>query len=214
MKFQRVALSAQCMPYEMEKFDECLEELIKNKHILPYESDGKKYLFVPKFTEHQKPHHSEKPKGYPDYTPLKHGADTVKQPRKDAREGEKEGEGDIETRDQRPDACAREDDLPAWLNKKAWSEWISYRKESKKKMTKATIKKQLSLLEQHQRDHVSIINQSIQNGWTGLFPLKNRGSPGYGANFEENSAVGAAWVEEKKRQDAQSKTIDTEVIDA
>src|SRR3990167_5967827 len=32
-------------------------------------------------------------------------------------------------------------ELPLWLNKQAWEEWIQYRKESKKKMTDLTIKK-------------------------------------------------------------------------
>lgn len=94
MKYQPTALAAQCMPFEMEKFEDCLSELIKNKHVLFYESGGKKYLLIPKFTEHQRPHHSEKPKGYPDPTPINNGLNTVNAPRKDAREGKKGGEGE------------------------------------------------------------------------------------------------------------------------
>jgi hypothetical protein len=48
-------------------------------------------------------------------------------------------------------------------------------------MTDRTIKFQLTFLEAHKSDHIKIIETSIMNGWTGLFPLKNRngfaGSP-------------------------------------
>lgn len=65
-------------------------------------------------------------------------------------------------------------ELPLWLNKQAWEEWLQYRKESKKKMTELTVKKQLRFLSYHIKDHVKIIERSIQNGWQGLFPLDNK----------------------------------------
>ena len=64
-------------------------------------------------------------------------------------------------------------ELPLWLNKKSWEEWIQYRKESKKKMTDITIRKQLKFLELHIKDHIKIIERSITNGWQGLFALEN-----------------------------------------
>lgn len=74
-------------------------------------------------------------------------------------------------------------DLPSFLNLKVWNEWIEYRKESKKKLTPLTVKQQLKFLGEHSKDHSAIIERSIQNGWTGLFPLdnKNKGKP-YGGN--------------------------------
>lgn len=59
-----------------------------------------------------------------------------------------------------------------WLNVEAWARWVVYRKEIKKTLTTSTIKSQIKLLEQHQSDHVEMIDRSIQNGWTGLFPLR------------------------------------------
>ena len=56
---------------------------------------------------------------------------------------------------------------------KGWEEWVVYRKEIKKKMSPSTVKRQVSMLEKHDPDtQEAIIHQSIQNGWTGLFPLK------------------------------------------
>jgi hypothetical protein len=62
---------------------------------------------------------------------------------------------------------------PTWLDKETWSEWVQYRKEIKKKLTPTSIKRQLALLENNKKDHKKIIIQSIRNGWTGLFPLKD-----------------------------------------
>jgi len=65
-------------------------------------------------------------------------------------------------------------DLPQWLNKEAWAEWAQFRKEIKKKLVQTTISRQLKFLERHKDIHVLILEQSIQNGWTGLFETKNK----------------------------------------
>lgn len=63
-------------------------------------------------------------------------------------------------------------DLPEWLDKKAWNEWVEYRKQIKKKLTALTIKKQIKFLSENKKDHIKILENSISNGWTGLFQLK------------------------------------------
>jgi hypothetical protein len=56
---------------------------------------------------------------------------------------------------------------------RGWNEWVGYRKEIKKKMTPATVKKQAAFLKDKTPDQQqAIIDQSIQNGWTGLFEIK------------------------------------------
>lgn len=66
-------------------------------------------------------------------------------------------------------------EIPENINKQSWNEWVSYRGEIKKKMTPATIKAQIKLLKDFSFDEQSeIINKSIANGWTGLFPPKTR----------------------------------------
>ena len=59
MKFSRVALAAQCMPYEFDQFDSCLEELTAAGLVVHYEVECKKYLHIRGFVEHQRPHHTE-----------------------------------------------------------------------------------------------------------------------------------------------------------
>jgi DNA-binding MarR family transcriptional regulator len=61
----------------------------------------------------------------------------------------------------------------------AWGEWLTYRRERKLTVTPTCLKKQLAMLE-NQPDPIAVLNQSIQNGWQGLFPIKgdsNHGTP-------------------------------------
>jgi len=67
---------------------------------------------------------------------------------------------------------ATKDKLPDWLNNDSWNEWVAFRKEIKKSLTKSMIKKQIEFLSNYKDSHIEIINTSIQNGWTGLFKPK------------------------------------------
>lgn len=55
----------------------------------------------------------------------------------------------------------------------AWTEWVDFRKEIKKKLTKLSAKKQITFLI-NQPEPIKCINQSIQNGWTGLFEVSQK----------------------------------------
>jgi len=57
--------------------------------------------------------------------------------------------------------------------RQAWGEWQQYLCEKKKKLTSSTAKKQLKKLAQHGADvAAAMIEQSIEQGWQGLFELK------------------------------------------
>lgn len=75
-----------------------------------------------------------------------------------------------------------------WWNsdnfKSAWGSWVAYRIEIKKKLTPSMIEGQAKkLMAYDMQTAIAMIEQTITNGWTGLFPLKNqpRQSPGPGA---------------------------------
>lgn len=56
---------------------------------------------------------------------------------------------------------------------KTWVEWEEYRIERKKKLTKASVKKQIKTLsELPVQSAIDCLNTSIQNGWTGIFVNK------------------------------------------
>jgi hypothetical protein len=66
------------------------------------------------------------------------------------------------------------DDLPFGDDfRRAWDEWIQYKKEKKQKLTPKTKEMQLRTLgAKSEREAIGMIAQSITNGWTGLFDLK------------------------------------------
>lgn len=67
--------------------------------------------------------------------------------------------------------------LPECLNTEqfhdTWKLWVEYKKQSKKKLTKSTISFQIKKLSKHPDDAVQMIENSISNGWSGLFEIKN-----------------------------------------
>ena len=70
--------------------------------------------------------------------------------------------------------------------RKAWSEWTEYRRESKKKLTKSTITRQLgSLAKLGEEAAIASIDQSISNGWTGLFEPKGDAARPSGVTIDE-----------------------------
>ena len=68
--------------------------------------------------------------------------------------------------------------------KSSWESWVQYRIEKKQKLTPSTIKSQLKKLGGYPEDTaIKVIEQSICNGWTGLFELKENGQPGAYPNY-------------------------------
>ncbi|HBS4124528.1 TPA: replication protein [Klebsiella pneumoniae] len=66
--------------------------------------------------------------------------------------------------------------LPDWLSAKIWSSWVAYRRDLKKPIkSQQTVTQAINLLDRCRLKGYSpdeIINQSIANGWQGLFEPK------------------------------------------
>ncbi|PLV12860.1 helix-turn-helix domain-containing protein [Pseudomonas guariconensis] len=60
---------------------------------------------------------------------------------------------------------------PANVSEQAWADWCQHRREIGKRLTKTTCERQAKTLAGHHAPD-AVINQSISNGWTGLFPEK------------------------------------------
>ncbi|WP_256675201.1 helix-turn-helix domain-containing protein [Pseudomonas sp. DE0157] len=60
---------------------------------------------------------------------------------------------------------------PANVSDSVWADWCQHRKEIGKRMTKTSCERQAAQLAKHHAPE-AVINQSISNGWTGLFPEK------------------------------------------
>lgn len=72
-------------------------------------------------------------------------------------------------------------ELPGWLPVDAWRDWHTFRNARKGWTTKARELSLRTLAELHEAGHDprKVIDQSIERGWTGLFPIREsaRGSP-------------------------------------
>jgi len=63
-------------------------------------------------------------------------------------------------------------ELPIWVDQKAWGEFVQHRKDIRKPLKSTSAKKNLAVLEKHKTQQKEIIDATIANAWTGLFPPK------------------------------------------
>ncbi|WP_288464053.1 helix-turn-helix domain-containing protein [uncultured Pseudomonas sp.] len=80
---------------------------------------------------------------------------------------------------------------PANVTPSVWADWCQHRKEIRKPLTATTCAKQTKTLAGHHAPD-AVINQSISNGWTGLFPEKvlpgaQQGQRRNGPDFNDTS---------------------------
>jgi len=90
--------------------------------------------------------------------------------------------------------------LPEFVNKlslETWKEWIDYKRGTKKKITKLTAEKQLKFLLK-QADPVECINQTIRNGWIGLFEVKDATNKQIGASPDELARIATDYAIKQK----------------
>lgn len=87
-------------------------------------------------------------------------------------------------------------ELPAWLDKTAWQSYRQHRTAVKKPMSATAERLALKRLEEFEKQgmsHASVLNQSVMNGWVGLFELK-QSSNGNGVVPKED------WATRKERE--------------
>jgi hypothetical protein len=77
-----------------------------------------------------------------------------------------ETEGETETE------CASAPVLPPDLDPKAWSDWIEYRASIRKPLKPASHPKAMRALAKFGKGQSAVVDQSIAQGWAGLFDLK------------------------------------------
>lgn len=70
--------------------------------------------------------------------------------------------------------------LPGWLPPAAWAAWLAFRKSKRQPYTphaQALSLRNLEALRGQGHDPVAVLEQSIERGWTGLFPVKTDRAP-------------------------------------
>lgn len=62
--------------------------------------------------------------------------------------------------------------FPEGLDQQAWSQWIEYRKAAGKALKPVSWPTAMQALVKHGPNQMAVVNQSIANGWQGLFAIK------------------------------------------
>lgn len=73
---------------------------------------------------------------------------------------------------------AKAPSLPAGLDSKSWDRWLTYRTEIRKPLKPASIPAAQKTLAAFGSDQAAVVEQSIAQGWQGLFPLKKKPNGG------------------------------------
>ena len=101
-----------------------------------------------------------------------------------------------------------------WLNPKAWDEFIQHRADKKDSLKSVLgVTKNLNVLSGYNAmDQQRIVDNTIANNWTGLFPLKSKGkSISRGDKTSETARLVKALRERREQRERESETGHTAV---
>jgi uncharacterized protein YdaU (DUF1376 family) len=92
--------------------------------------------------------------------------------------------------------------LPVWVPEKPWNDFLSMRQLKRKPLSlsaKEMAVKKLETLMNAGNDPEAVLNRSVENGWTGLFPLEEK----HGTNRpNQPTRVSAATMRNERNADA------------
>jgi hypothetical protein len=80
---------------------------------------------------------------------------------------------------------------PSWIDPGTWQTYLDHRRCIKAPMSEVAQQRAITALERLRlegQDPEAVLNQSIVNGWKGLFPVKD-GAPGAPSKFNDNVRV-------------------------
>lgn len=162
-------------PSTEQEVEQDLELMAQNGLVVRYEVSGQKYLEISNFGSFQT-FRSDRPRRaeYPDpdgKIPVDNQWDTNDTPKVDISQ-RKVSKGKVSKGKVR-EGKGTATPIPEWMGKESWDLWVKYRAEIKKRLTPRTAAMQIRFLSDHRSDHEKIINKSVMNGWTGLFPIKD-----------------------------------------
>ena len=197
IEYRPKMLKVQILPY-----DDCDMEVVTNnleqaRFIRSYAVQGKRYLKIINFEKHQNPHKNERDAGseIPDIDEQDETANKNSELSQDGTKPDLIGTARADSLLLIPDSLnlipdsgspapakpARFEprDLPMPLGLKAatWDEWVSFRMKLPRPPKRETWEKQVEFLAEQIAcgvDAASIIDESIRNGWLGLFPPKGK----------------------------------------
>jgi hypothetical protein len=160
-------IKAACFPIKDINPTKCaalLDELHSSGLVYVYTVDGKPFVQMRKWDNIPRAKESKYPEHSDDCTHLHTSANI---PRTDVPLTETETKTQTEKKPAQD--CAP---LPDGLDVNAWQKWTDFRKAIKKPMKEPSIPAAMQALAKHGLNQMAVVDQSIANGWQGLFALK------------------------------------------
>jgi hypothetical protein len=161
------------------KIEKWKQELIRENLVLPVSYNGTNYLIVRSWKEHQKVDHPSERRWLEDEI-IEKLANEYLNTREPLANNSRSKEKGKEKGKEKDDLCVESIislPFPSERFSTIWKEFQSHRIEIKKKMTPRSEKMLLKSLvndsNNNEETAIKIIEQSIANGWQGLFTLKN-----------------------------------------
>lgn len=184
-KWNAATLKNRYFPADDVDIESMGKALEGNELIDFYEVDGKRYAWIPNFKKHQYINNKERDSVLPE-PPNKNRIDKIRIDK---------NRYTLESRVKTP--LSRVEELPEFLPKEKWTEFLQHRIDQKSVMSENAQRLGIGVLKKLRdagHDPVEVINQSILNGWKGLFELNGfRPKKGEDSDFKAQQAADAAW---------------------
>ena len=162
-------LKAQAFPYDAVDCEPLLQELLRAGLLLEYDVDGKKFLHIKNFDKHQKIDKESKPR-FPVYVDSARTPGAFAEPSESPRPGGESSGGEEEKEGRGAPAAPV---LHASLPTEEWEQWLELRRKKRWPLDGVTLGKQLKILAEFDTaTQRTMIDNSIQSGWQGIFPPK------------------------------------------
>lgn len=183
-------IKAAILPYDDHDIDEALNRLSTKNFIQRYEVKGCKYVQIDNFLKHQCPNVKEVESIIP--APSKHRLSTPR-----LRSSKGTGTGAVKEQEGKGKEIG-DASLPGWLPREEWDGFVEMRKKGKTPLTERAFNlaiSELDKLRSQGQDPATVLNQSVMNGWKGLFPVKQGAFNG----------TGQSGTNQSNHQDARTK---------
>ena len=185
-------LKAQAFPYDQIDCEPLIQELLEAGLLVEYQADGKKYLHIKGFSDHQKIEKKARPR-YPVYEESMKCARAPRGlPDSSATSAVsslgREGKGKGSKKEAEPDFDVNS---VAGLDVNAWVEWVAYRKARKDPILPISMLKAATAMAALGPRQRAAVDHTIANGWQGLREPETKPNGHAPPNND------AAWAEAK-----------------
>ena len=204
-----IRIKAEIFPYDDSvKVDDILSKLDAAGFIKRYKNGSGKFIQIINFHKHQNPHVKEQDSTI--QAPGKHRAST-------GNSGTCRADSLLPITDPlnpltdslNPIKPSPSVPLVAGLDSTAWATWVDYRKQIRKPLKPASILAAQRKLAAFGCDQYAVVEQSIANGWTGIFQLKNGGTHATHQHVDNSAPARVKRANDRQREaERRRKPID------